>query len=193
MEEWYLNIQYKIFAIEKLVAVCGDSSQSSSIQNACANNAAYLAGYPLEFLLKMATIIINNPSPNKIKLNRSHKIHAGGRKAPSAKALLEMRENNIDKWFSEKDEAKKMSTQKMDLFLFYLKTSQQSDQSLDILKLINLKLSKFDIQLFRYSPKTTYDGYGYESFEQLLCDLNEIQKDAKQIYINNLSYFGRQS
>jgi len=54
--EWYDNLQYKIKTVKHL-RIAVDQTTHSVEQKAYNNNLAYLAGYPLEFLLKIATCV----------------------------------------------------------------------------------------------------------------------------------------
>ncbi|KHD05660.1 hypothetical protein PN36_22410 [Candidatus Thiomargarita nelsonii] len=54
--EWYDNLQYKIKTVKHL-RIAVDQTTHSVEQKAYNNNLAYLAGYPLEFFLKIATCV----------------------------------------------------------------------------------------------------------------------------------------
>jgi hypothetical protein len=56
LADWYDNLQYKIKTVKHLrIAVC--QTKNPLEEKAYQNNLAYLAGYPLEFLLKIATCL----------------------------------------------------------------------------------------------------------------------------------------
>jgi hypothetical protein len=56
LAEWYDNLQYKIKTVKHLRIAINQTTHSLE-QKAYHNNLAYLAGYPLEFLLKIATCL----------------------------------------------------------------------------------------------------------------------------------------
>jgi hypothetical protein len=148
--EWYDNLQYKIKTV-KYLRIAVDQTNNDKAKQAYNNNLAYLAGYPLEFLLKIATCVAGDFC----------KGHIGN--------------PNID------------------LFNFYRETVQkkQAASLLDITKLRELGLAKFDINQFRYRATYSYKDYGYSNIKELIDDLDKIQKSADQIKKNHLSLFAR--
>ena len=70
LAEWYDNLQYKIKTIKHLRIAVNQTNHTLE-QNAYHNNLAYLAGYPLEFLLKIATCLAGDFQRGHIGDNRT--------------------------------------------------------------------------------------------------------------------------
>jgi hypothetical protein len=151
LAEWYDNLEYKIKTIKHLRIAISQTNHSVE-KKAYHNNLAYLAGYPLEFLLKIATCLAGD----------FQKGHIGD-------------SNN--------------------LFDFYRKTvrNNKTAEFLNIPKLRQLGLTKFNLTQFRYGATSTYKDYGYSSIQDLMTDLDEIQKDADKMKKKYLSSFARKN
>jgi len=152
LAEWYDNLQYKIKTVKHLRIAINQTTHSLE-QQAYHHNLAYLAGYPLEFLLKIATCLAGD----------FQKGHIGDDK------------NN--------------------LFDFYRETIQkkQAAKLLEIPKLRKLGLAQFNVNQFRYRATSTYKDYGYSTIQDLINDLDKIQKDVDRIKKKYLSSFARNS
>jgi hypothetical protein len=150
LAEWYDNLQYKIKTVKHLRIAVSQTNHSLE-EKAYHNNLAYLAGYPLEFLLKIATCLAGD-------FQRGH---------------IGDRTNN--------------------LFDFYRKTvrNNKTAEFLNIPKLKRLGLAKFNVDQFRYNVSSTYKNYGYSSIQDLMNDLDEIQKEADKMKKKYLSSFAR--
>jgi hypothetical protein len=154
LAEWFDNLQYKIKTVKHLRIAINQTTDSLE-QKAYHNNIAYLAGYPLEFLLKIATCLAGD----------FQKGHIGDKKG----------DDKVD--------------------LFYQKTVQKKRTAylLNITKLRRLGLAQFEVNQFRYRATYTYKDYGYSNLQELIADLDEIQKDANRIKKKYLSSFARNS
>lgn len=148
LSEWYDNLQYKIKTV-KYLRIAVDQTNNDEAKQAYNNNLAYLAGYPLEFLLKIATCVAGD----------FKKGHIGN----------------------------------PELFDFYRQTVQKKRVAclLDTAKLRKLGLAKFDINQFRYRATYSYKDYGYSNIQELMDDLDKIQKYADRIKKKHFSLFAR--
>jgi hypothetical protein len=150
LAEWYDNLQYKIKTVKHLRIACNQTGKPLE-QQAYSNNLAYLAGYPLEFLLKIATCLAGD----------FKKGHIG--------------DTNIN------------------LFDFYRETVQKKRSAclLNITKLRQMGLANFNVEQFRYHVTSTYKEYGYDSVQELIDELDEIQKYADRMRKKYPTLFAR--
>jgi hypothetical protein len=139
LAEWYDNLQYKIKTVKHLRIAINQTTDSSE-KKAYHHNLAYLAGYPLEFLLKIATCLAGD-------FQRGH-----------------------------------IGDDKNNLFDFYQKTIQKKRAAklLNITKLRKLGLARFKVNKFRYRATSTYEDYRYSAIQDLINDLDKIQKDVDE-------------